>query len=100
MALAFHLMIVVPSIERTPGPYGRPVRSRSPGRVMFERPTKNDLDTALSLLMHESRHKLTDEVNRLKGDAIKVGALQSSRLVVAAISAADDVHKKAMEQAH
>jgi hypothetical protein len=67
---------------------------------MFERPQKNDLDTALSMLMHESRHKLMEEVNRIKGHAIKAGALQSNRVVVTAMKAADDVHKPAMEQAH
>ncbi|UPK00506.1 hypothetical protein [Bradyrhizobium sp. 170] len=67
---------------------------------MFERPTKNDLDTALSMLMHESRHKLMDQVNRIKGDAIKAGALQSNGVIVTAISAADAIHKEAMEQAH
>jgi hypothetical protein len=67
---------------------------------MFERPTKNDLDTALSMLMHESRHKLMDQVSRIKGDAIKAGALQSNHVIVTAISAADTIHKEAMEQAH
>lgn len=67
---------------------------------MFERPTKNDLDTALSMLMHESRHKLIAELNRIKSDAIKAGALQSNRVVVTAVSAADNMHKEAMEQAH
>jgi hypothetical protein len=67
---------------------------------MFERPKKNDLDTALSMLMHESRHKLMEEVSRVKSDAIKAGALQGNRVVVTAIKAADDVHKVAMEQAN
>src|SRR5437879_2417281 len=67
---------------------------------MFERPTKNDLDTALSMLMHESRHKIMEDVNRIKSDAIKAGALNGDRVVVTAITAADDVHKKAMDQAH
>ncbi len=66
---------------------------------MFERPQKNDFDTALSLLMHETRHKLMGEVSHIKSDAIKAGVLQSSRVVVAAVKAADDVHKGAMEQA-
>jgi predicted nucleotide-binding protein len=66
---------------------------------MFEQPTKNDLDRTLSLLMHDSRHQLMAEVNRIKGDAIKLGALQSSRVVVTAIKAADDIHKAAVGQA-
>lgn len=67
---------------------------------MFERPKKNDLDTALSMLMHESRHKLMEDVNRIKSDAIKAGALQGNRIVVTATKAADDVHKVAIEQAN
>jgi hypothetical protein len=67
---------------------------------MFERPQKNDLDTVLSMLMHESRHKLRADVNRIKSDAIKAGALQSNGVVVTAITAADDVHRAAIEQAH
>src|SRR3984957_18008147 len=67
---------------------------------MFERPKKNDLDTALSMLMHESRHKLMERVNQIKSDAIKAGAIQSNRVVVTAVKAADDVHKEAAEKAH
>lgn len=68
--------------------------------AMFERPTKNDLDTALSMLMHQSRHKLMDAANRLKSDAIENNALQSNGVVVSAIRAADDIHKAAMEDAN
>ena len=67
---------------------------------MFERPKKNDLDTALSMLMHESRHKLIDEVSRIKSEAIKAGGLHSNRVVVAAVAAADTVHKAAIEEGH
>src|SRR5208283_199075 len=67
---------------------------------MFERPKKNDLDTALSMLMHESRHKLIDEVSRIKSEAIKAGGLHSNRIVVAAVAAADTVHKAAIEEGH
>jgi hypothetical protein len=67
---------------------------------MFERPTKDDLDRSLSLLMHENRHKLMEECNRIKSDAIKAGALQSNRVVVTAVKAADDLHKDAMAQAN
>jgi hypothetical protein len=66
---------------------------------MFERPTKNDLDRSLSLLMHELRHKLIEKCNHIKSDAAKVGALQSNRVVVAAVKAADDLHKTAMTEA-
>jgi hypothetical protein len=66
---------------------------------MFERPIKGDLDRALSQLMHDSRHKLMDECNRIKSDAIKVGALQSSRVILTAAKAADTLHQEAMRQA-
>jgi hypothetical protein len=65
---------------------------------MFERPTKDDLDRSLSLLMHENRHKLMEECNRIKSDAIKAGALQSNRVVVTAVKATDDLPKDAMTQ--
>jgi hypothetical protein len=66
---------------------------------MFERPTKNDLDRSLSLLMHESRHKLLDKCNHIKWEVAKAGALQTNRIVVDAVKAADDLHKTAMTQA-
>ena len=66
--------------------------------MTFERSIKGD--RSLSQLMCESRHKLMEEVNRIKADAIKAGALHSNRVVVTAVKAADDVHKAAMEQAH
>jgi hypothetical protein len=67
--------------------------------MMFERPIKGDLDRSLSLLMHEARHKVMDECNRIKTDAIKAGALQSNRVIVAVAQVADTIHKQAMEQA-
>jgi uncharacterized protein (DUF1778 family) len=57
---------------------------------VFERPTKFDLDRALSTLMHDHRYKLKEQRNLIKSDAAKVGALQSNRVVVAAVAAADD----------
>ena len=56
--------------------WSRPARSIDHKGLMFERPQKNDLDAALSLLMHASWHKLMGEVNRIKGDAIKAGTLR------------------------
>jgi hypothetical protein len=66
---------------------------------MFERPTKGDLDRSLSLLMHDAHHKVIDECNRVKSDAIKAGALQSSRVIVTVAKAADTLHQDAMTQA-
>lgn len=74
------------------------VTTRLPGLV-FERPAKGDLDRSLSLLMHEHRHKLIDQVNAIKSDAIKLGALQSNRLIIACVKAADALHQDAMKQA-
>jgi hypothetical protein len=67
--------------------------------MAFERPIKGDLDRALSLLMHEHRHRLTDQVNNIKADAIKAGSLQSNRLVITCAKAADALHQEAMKQA-
>jgi hypothetical protein len=66
---------------------------------VFERPTKFDLDRALSTLMHDHRYKLKEQRNLIKSDAAKVGALQSNRVVVAAVAAADALHKEAMTEA-
>jgi len=66
---------------------------------MFERPIKGDLDRSLSLLTHEARHKVLEEANRIKADAIKVGAFQSNRVIVTVAKAADAIHQNAMEQA-
>ena len=67
--------------------------------MTFEQPIKGDLDRALSLLMYDHRHELMAKCNLIKSDAVKVGALHSSRVVVMAIKAADDLHKEAMTQA-
>ena len=66
---------------------------------MFEQPIKGDLDRALSLLMHESRHKLIDQCNEIKSQAIEAGALQSNRVIINAAKAADTLHQDAMKQA-
>lgn len=67
--------------------------------LVFERPTKGDLDRGLSLLMHEHRHKLMDQINSIKSDAIKVGALRSNRLILTCVKAADLLHQEAMQLA-
>jgi hypothetical protein len=66
--------------------------------AMFARPIKGDLDRSLSMLMHEARHKLTDECNQIKSVAIKAGALQSTRVIVTAATTADEQHQDAMKQ--
>jgi hypothetical protein len=67
--------------------------------MTFEQPIKGDLDRTLSFLMHDHRHKLMEQCNLIKSDAVKSGALHSSRVVVMAIKAADDLHKEAITQA-
>jgi hypothetical protein len=67
--------------------------------MTFEPPTKGDIDRALSNLMHENRHKLLEECNRIKSEAAKVGALQGNRVIVSAVEAADHLHKDAMTEA-
>ena len=66
---------------------------------MFERPTKADIDRALSTLMHEARHRLTTRCNEAMGEAAKAGALQNSRLIVVVAEAAEKIHIDAMQQA-
>jgi hypothetical protein len=67
--------------------------------MMFKQPIKGDLDRALSLLMHESRHKLLDECNNIKSHAAMAGALRSNRIIISATKAADTLHQEAMKQA-
>jgi hypothetical protein len=67
--------------------------------IMFERPTKGDLDRNLSMLMHEARHKVLDESNRVKSEAIQAGALGSNRVIVTVAKAADTIHQDALKQA-
>jgi hypothetical protein len=66
---------------------------------MFEQPIKGDPDRSLSLLMHDARHRLMDERNQIKSDAIKAGAFQSNRMIVDIADAADKQHKEAMKKA-
>jgi hypothetical protein len=65
----------------------------------FERPQKSDLDRILSVLMHDSRHRLQVKVSNIKSDAIKAGALHGNRLIVTSITAADKIHEEAIHQA-
>jgi len=66
---------------------------------MFEQPAKNDIDTALSLLMHEARRQTLNERNRITSEAIKHGALQSNRVIVAVVDEADKIHNASLTQA-
>jgi len=56
---------------------------------MFERPTEGDPDRSLSLVMHQARHEPLDEVNRIKAEAARVGALQGTRVIITAVNAAN-----------
>jgi hypothetical protein len=66
---------------------------------MFEQPTKNDIDRALSTLMHEARHRLAERRNEAMAEATKAGALQNSRLIIVVAEAAEKIHVEAMQQA-
>jgi hypothetical protein len=66
---------------------------------MFEQPVKGDIDRSLSLMMHEARHRLMLEKNRIMAEASVAGALQSSRVIVTVASFADQIHDAAMKQA-
>jgi nucleoside phosphorylase len=66
---------------------------------MFEQPAKRDIDSALSLLMHEARRRTLDEKNRITSDAINAGALTGNRLIVAVADEADKAHKASIDTA-
>lgn len=66
---------------------------------MFERPTKGDIDRALSTLMHEARHRLAARRNEAMAEAIKAGAPQSTRLISVVAEAAEKIHVEIMQQA-
>jgi len=66
---------------------------------MFEQPVKGDIDRSLSLMMHEARHRLMLEKNRIMAEASVAGALQSSRVIVTVASFANQIHDAAMKQA-
>jgi hypothetical protein len=66
---------------------------------MFERPIKGDIDRRLSLMMHDARHRLMIEKNRIMAEASIAGALQSNRVIVTVASFADQIHDAAMMQA-
>jgi predicted nucleotide-binding protein len=65
---------------------------------MFDRPTKGDIDRALSTLMHGARHQLAARRNEAMAEATKAGALQNSRLIVVVAEAAEKIHVEAMQQ--
>ena len=66
---------------------------------MFERPTKDDIDRALSTLMREAQHQLVERRNEAMAEATKAGALQSTRLIIVIAKAAEKIHVEVMQQA-
>jgi hypothetical protein len=66
---------------------------------MFQQATKDDIDRTLSTLVHEAQHRLAVRRNEIKAEATKVGALQSSRLIITVAEAAEKIHVEAMQQA-
>ncbi|NTG41674.1 hypothetical protein [Rhizobium rhizogenes] len=67
--------------------------------MAFQLPVKGDMDRLLSKLMHDARHKLMFESNRIMGEAAQVGALRGNRVLTILFTEADDIHKAAMSQA-
>ena len=67
--------------------------------MSFQLPIKGDMDRVLSNLMHDARHKLMIESNRVMGEAAQAGALQSNRVIVTIASLADQLHDASMKQA-
>jgi hypothetical protein len=67
--------------------------------MAFQLPTKGDLDRGLSLLMHDARHKLMIEKNRIIAEASMAGASGGNRVIVSVASFADQIHDASMKQA-
>jgi hypothetical protein len=67
--------------------------------MAFELPIKGDLDRVLSTLMHDARHKLMIDMNRVTAEASKAGMRQSSRTIVVVASLADQIHAASLKQA-
>lgn len=66
---------------------------------MFERPTKADIDHALSMLMHDARRQLSVERSKIVSQAAGAGFLQSDRVIVFVGDAADKIHASCLRQA-
>lgn len=66
---------------------------------MFERPTKGDIDRALSTVLDEAVHRLAGRRNEVMSEAAKAGALQNTRLIVIIADAAAKIHAEVMQQA-
>jgi hypothetical protein len=62
---------------------------------MFVQPIKADIDRVLSNMMHDARHRLMIEKNRLMAEASMKGALN---VIVTIASVADQIHDAAMKE--
>jgi hypothetical protein len=67
--------------------------------LAFQLPIKGDMDRILSNLMHDARHRLMIEKNRIMGEAAMAGALHGNRVIVTVASFADQIHQASMKQA-
>jgi hypothetical protein len=65
---------------------------------MFVQPIKADIDRVLSNMMHDARHRLMIEKNRLMAEASMKGALNGNRVIVTIASVADQIHDAAMKE--
>jgi hypothetical protein len=66
--------------------------------TMFVQPIKADIDRVLSNMMHDARHRLMIEKNRLMAEASMKGALNGNRVIVTIASVADQIHDAAMKE--
>jgi Predicted pPIWI-associating nuclease len=74
---------------------------QSAGKVAamsFELPIKGDLDRVLSRLMHDARHKLMIEMNRIMAEAA-AGGLHSNRTIFVAANLANQIHDASLRRA-
>ncbi len=67
--------------------------------MAFQLPIKGDMDRTLSVMMHDARHRLMIEKNRIMAEASMAGALQGNRVIVTIASFADQIHDASKKQA-
>jgi hypothetical protein len=67
--------------------------------MMYEQPTKQDLDRNLSAVLHAARHRARDEKGRLVALHASRGTLESSMFVSDIVQCADKAHIESVQQA-
>jgi predicted nucleotide-binding protein len=66
---------------------------------LYARPLKGDVDRALSAIIHETRRRLMETQAQIVSEAAARGALQSNRVLVVTVDAADKIHAAAIKEA-